>query len=111
MTHDAMPGMAPRAEVNRLRDVRGVDADREFLGLMIAHRRGGVAMAEATLRRTDQAEVVALASPIVATYASEIPADGRSVGRSDQGHHPSELNAAPTHRSPSDSAQGGKALV
>ena len=96
MSHDAMPGMATAADLNRLRDLRGVEADREFLRLMIAHHRGGVAMAEAALRRTDQAQVVRLASSIVSTQASEIQVMADLLGSSGSIRAPTDANAAPT---------------
>ena len=69
---EAMPGMATAADLKRLRTMRGVEAEREFLRLMIEHHRGGVAMAQAALRATDQIQVVNLAQAIVDTQTAEI---------------------------------------
>lgn len=41
--------MATPAQLDQMRSARGTDADRLFLTLMIAHHRGGVAMADAVL--------------------------------------------------------------
>lgn len=70
----AMPGMATTAELARLRDANGTAAEVLFLDLMIDHHRGGVAMAEAALARTDHDEVRRLATAMVTAQRSEIDA-------------------------------------
>lgn len=70
----AMPGMATPADVKRLSSLRGVAAEREYLRLMIAHHRGGVAMAQAVLARTQDARVRQLAQTIVTGQTAEISA-------------------------------------
>jgi uncharacterized protein (DUF305 family) len=71
-TTGPMPGMAAPAELNRLRTLKGLDADGLFLTLMIPHHRGGVAMAQALLNRSQRPEVRALAEAIVNAQESEI---------------------------------------
>ncbi|MPZ73582.1 MAG: DUF305 domain-containing protein [Nitriliruptorales bacterium] len=66
-----MPGMATTAEINRLRRLRGDEADALFLRLMIKHHRAGVAMAEAALERTDEPVVRRLAEAVATAQASE----------------------------------------
>jgi len=67
-----MPGLATREQLVALSELSGVEAEVEFLRLMIAHHVGGVVMAEAVLERTDRRSVVDLASSIVKAQASEI---------------------------------------
>ena len=69
-----MPGMASPADLTRLTAARGVEADRIFLTLMMAHHRGGVEMADAVLARSDRKEVVTLARAVKAAQTSEIQA-------------------------------------
>ncbi|HWM33874.1 MAG TPA: DUF305 domain-containing protein [Pseudolysinimonas sp.] len=73
-TPGAMPGMASEAELGALRDADGVEAERLFLTLMIAHHRGGLDMAEAVLARTTLGPVVSLANGIIASQTSDIEA-------------------------------------
>jgi len=67
-----MPGLATQEQLVALSQLSGVEAEIEFLRLMIAHHEGGVLMAEAVLERTDRRSVVDLASSIVTAQASEI---------------------------------------
>lgn len=67
-----MPGMATAKQIAKLTAAKGEDADRLFLTLMIAHHQGGVEMAESVLHRTDQSQVVAMATQIVASQKAEI---------------------------------------
>ena len=67
-----MPGMASASDLDRLTAATGVEADRIFLELMIAHHRGGVEMADAVLSRSDRDEVVTLAGSMKAAQTSEI---------------------------------------
>lgn len=71
-SYDDMPGMASDADVERLRQAEGVEAEVEFLELMIAHHTGGVEMAEAVLPLTDRGEVDYLAQTIVDGQSAEI---------------------------------------
>ncbi|QIM20753.1 DUF305 domain-containing protein [Phycicoccus sp. HDW14] len=67
-----MPGMATADQLAELRAARGVEADRIFLRLMIAHHRGGVEMADAALADARTDEVRTLARAISRAQAVEI---------------------------------------
>jgi uncharacterized protein (DUF305 family) len=67
-----MPGMATFDQLNELQQLRGVEAERLYLQLMIAHHRGGVEMAEAAVARTTNPLVVTLANAIIVAQQSEI---------------------------------------
>lgn len=67
-----MPGMATPAQVAALTAASGVEAERLFLTLMIAHHRGALQMAEAVLERTDNTMVRTFATAVVASQQSEI---------------------------------------
>lgn len=69
-----MPGMASDADLQRLSTASGVEAERIWLELMIAHHRGGVEMADAVLDRSDRDEVVTLARAMTSAQTSEIAA-------------------------------------
>ena len=67
-----MPGMAPPEEIAHLQSLTGVEADAEFLRLMIRHHEGAVPMANAILERTDREAVERLARSILASQQAEI---------------------------------------
>ena len=67
-----MPGLATAEQLASLKAATGVEAERIFLTLMIAHHKGGVEMAEAVLARSDTRVVVDLATSIVQAQTSEI---------------------------------------
>lgn len=67
-----MPGMATPAQLDELRAASGVEAERIFLRLMIAHHRGGVEMADAALAEARTDEVRTLARAIAGSQTSEI---------------------------------------
>jgi len=67
-----MPGMATREQLAELAALDGVDAERLFLQLMIAHHEGGVEMAQSVLERSRVSVVTDLAGSIVAAQSSEI---------------------------------------
>ena len=69
---DPMPGLATAAQIAELKTLTGVDAEKYFLKLMIAHHEGAIAMAKAALDRTEEPLVVALATGIVSSQSSEI---------------------------------------
>ncbi len=71
-TTDLMPGMATPGDINRLRSLKGLEADGLFLSLMIPHHRGGVIMAQAILERSQRPEVRAMAEAIINAQESEI---------------------------------------
>lgn len=66
-----MPGMASAQQVDDLEAADGIEAERLFLTLMIAHHQGGVAMADAAVAQARTDEVVALASAISASQSLE----------------------------------------
>jgi uncharacterized protein (DUF305 family) len=67
-----MPGLATREQLRQLSTSEGVDAERLFLTLMIAHHQGGVEMAQAVVERSTNRVVLDLARSIVAAQSSEI---------------------------------------
>ena len=67
-----MPGMATKAQLDELRAASGVEAERIFLRLMIAHQTGGVAMADAAVAEAQTDEVRSLASAIASAQTAEI---------------------------------------
>jgi len=71
-SYDDMPGMASDADIERLKHLSGVAAERLFLKLMIAHHEGGIEMAQAVLPLTDRDEVKMLATTIVNGQTAEI---------------------------------------
>ncbi|NNM44473.1 DUF305 domain-containing protein [Knoellia sp. DB2414S] len=68
----ARMGMATPQQLATLRAATGVEAERQFLTLMIRHHQGGIEMAKAVLARTNRAEVRTLAQAIVTAQAAEI---------------------------------------
>lgn len=68
----SMPGMATPAQLAELEKASGRQAETLYLRLMIAHHRGGVAMAEAVLGRTGNAQVTRLARTMVEGQRAEI---------------------------------------
>ena len=71
-TEGRMPGMASAEEIARLGELSGIEADREFLRLMIRHHEGGVPMAQAALERSDNEVVRRLAAAIVRSQQAEV---------------------------------------
>lgn len=69
---DPMPGLATAAQIAALTAASGVEAEREFLVIMIAHHQGAIEMAEAVLDRSTNATVQAFATSVVLSQKSEI---------------------------------------
>ncbi|QJU52259.1 DUF305 domain-containing protein [Herbiconiux sp. KACC 21604] len=69
---EPMPGMATADDLERLSQLQGVEAEKLFLQLMIAHHQGGVEMAEAVEARSSNPLVLALAKSIVFAQSGEI---------------------------------------
>jgi uncharacterized protein (DUF305 family) len=69
---DPMPGLATPEQIAELWSLTGVEAERLFLTLMIAHHKGGIEMAEALLERSDYPSVTALAQGVVTVQTTEI---------------------------------------
>lgn len=67
-----MPGLATDAQMAELQASTGVEAEKLYLHLMIAHHIGGVDMAEAILDRSDNRVVLHLAKAMIAAQQSEI---------------------------------------
>ncbi|MEV1132297.1 DUF305 domain-containing protein [Agromyces sp. NPDC049794] len=67
-----MPGLATAEQIDALRASSGVEAERRFLELMIAHHDGALEMAEAVLARSTDDVVVPFATSVVASQTSEI---------------------------------------
>ena len=69
---DPMPGLATREQIETLTALDGVEAEKYFLELMIAHHEGAVDMAKAVLDRTEVPVTVNLATTIITAQSSEI---------------------------------------
>jgi uncharacterized protein (DUF305 family) len=67
-----MPGSATAAQIAELEGATGVEAERIFLRLMIAHHTGGVAMSEAAADQARTPEVKNLARTIAVGQTAEI---------------------------------------
>jgi uncharacterized protein (DUF305 family) len=67
-----MPGSATANQIAELEAATGVEAERIFLRMMIAHHTGGVAMAEAAEDEARTPEVKNLATAIAVGQAAEI---------------------------------------
>jgi uncharacterized protein (DUF305 family) len=67
-----MPGLATPEQIAQLRAASGVEAERVFLTLMVAHHRGAVEMAEAVLDRSEDPTVRTFAEGVVKSQNSEI---------------------------------------
>jgi uncharacterized protein (DUF305 family) len=69
---DPMPGLATDADIAELKSLTGVEAEKKFLELMIAHHEGAIEMAEAALDRTEEPVVVEMANGIINSQTPEI---------------------------------------
>ena len=69
---DEMMGMASSDEIDTLYTSRGVEADKIFATLMIAHHKGGLHMAEYAKSNAKNKEVIAFADSIIQSQESEI---------------------------------------
>ncbi|WP_436770648.1 DUF305 domain-containing protein [Yinghuangia sp. YIM S09857] len=67
-----MPGMATKAEMERLRQAKGREAEVLFLQLMIKHHAAGVAMAQDAANRATVPQVKSLAQKMVNGQTSEM---------------------------------------
>ncbi len=67
-----MPGMATSEQLAELQAASGVEAERLFLTLMIAHHQGALEMAESVLERSTNPVIVPFANAVLASQASEI---------------------------------------
>lgn len=67
-----MPGMATSEQIAELSAATGVDEDRLFLQLMIAHHKGALDMADALLARSRNAVAVDFANRLEVAQTAEI---------------------------------------
>ena len=67
-----MLGTATAAQIAELEAATGVEAERIFLRLMIAHHTGGIAMAQAAATEARTPEVKTLANAIVTAQTAEV---------------------------------------
>ena len=64
--------MATPAQVANLQAATGIEAERIFLTLMIAHHKGALEMSQALLARSDQPSARAFAQAVVTSQQAEI---------------------------------------
>lgn len=69
---DRMPGLANDADIARLAEARGAEADRIFAALMILHHEGGLHMAEYAAQHATTSKVRSFAAAMVRGQTSEI---------------------------------------
>ncbi len=69
---EPMPGVATFEQMQALQSATGVEAERLFLELMIAHHQGGVEMAEAVIARSTHPQVTGLAEGMVLLQSKEL---------------------------------------
>jgi uncharacterized protein (DUF305 family) len=68
----AMPGLATDAQIAELSAASGVEAEKIFLTLMIAHHKGAVEMAEGVLDRATRPTVRSFANAVATSQQAEI---------------------------------------
>lgn len=81
MSEGLMPGMATSAQLAALSNAEGVDADRVYLTLMIAHHVAGADMAEAAADLAETGHVRMLAAKMGEGQQAEITALQELLGR------------------------------
>jgi uncharacterized protein (DUF305 family) len=69
---EPMPGLATPEQIATLKAASGVEAERIFLTLMIAHHRGAIEMADSVLDRASNSTVLSFATAVVVSQESEI---------------------------------------
>jgi uncharacterized protein (DUF305 family) len=69
---EPMPGLATDAQIAELKAATGVEAERQFLTLMIAHHLGAVDMAEAVQDRASNTSVLGFANSVIISQEAEI---------------------------------------
>jgi uncharacterized protein (DUF305 family) len=72
MKDGLMPGMATPAQMEQLRSAQGKALDALFCQLMINHHLGGIHMVDAILDKTDNPEVVKVATTMKTTQQTEL---------------------------------------
>ncbi|WP_446218091.1 DUF305 domain-containing protein [Micromonospora sp. IBHARD004] len=76
-----MPGMISEADLAKLAAASGVDFDRQFLTMMIAHHEGAVTMAQEEIASGANPEAKALAQRIVTAQRGEIDTMNKILDR------------------------------
>ncbi|MGK9147483.1 DUF305 domain-containing protein [Plantibacter flavus] len=69
---DPMPGLATSGQIAQLTAATGVEAERVFLTLMIAHHQGAIEMAEALQERSVNTTALSFARAVIASQQAEI---------------------------------------
>ena len=69
---EPMPGLATAEQIAALTAANGVDAERQFLTLMIAHHLGAVEMAEAVQDRANNSSILGFANSVIVSQEAEI---------------------------------------
>jgi uncharacterized protein (DUF305 family) len=69
---DPMPGLATSEQIAALTAATGVEAERQFLTLMIAHHLGAVEMAESVQDRANNTSVLGFANSVIISQNAEI---------------------------------------
>lgn len=69
---EPMPGLATSEQISELGAASGIEAERIFLTLMIAHHQGAVEMADAALDRASNTSVLAFSTAVKRSQAAEI---------------------------------------
>jgi uncharacterized protein (DUF305 family) len=69
---DPMPGLATAEQIAALTAASGVDAERQFLTLMIKHHLGAVEMAEAVQDRANNSAILGFANSVILSQEAEI---------------------------------------
>jgi len=67
-----MPGVASPEQMATFETLTGVEAEKYYVELMIAHHKGAIEMARAVLDRSENRVVVELAENIIASQQSEV---------------------------------------
>jgi uncharacterized protein (DUF305 family) len=70
--HGGMPGMMSAEEMTQLAAANGIDFDRIFARMMIAHHQGALMMAETEVTDGSNPDAIALAKTILKTQLAEI---------------------------------------
>ncbi|MFD4411037.1 MULTISPECIES: DUF305 domain-containing protein [unclassified Streptomyces] len=70
--HEAMPGMATEAQLERLRAAKGKAFDELFLKLMITHHDGAITMATDVKAEGNNVQIEEMADDVIAQQTSEI---------------------------------------
>lgn len=70
--HASMPGMATQAQLDRLGEAKGADADRLYLDLMIRHHRGALSMCTTLGEKGSDERTSELGDDIAVTQGKQI---------------------------------------